>query len=121
MGDEVAPDVAQRRLTELQELQKGQTLVYHQSRVGESARVLIDGLSRHGGNQLAGRDLHQRVVNVDLAPGHGVVVGDQIEVRIMAATPHSLLGEPLEPKLCPDSSDADLLAIVTSGPVSRET
>jgi len=108
MGNEIAPEVAQRRLTELQDLQKSQTLAYHRSRVGDSARVLIDGLSRRGGNQLSGRDLHQRVVNLDLAPGHGVVAGDQLDVRIIAATPHSLLGEPLEPRLRPPGSQGDL-------------
>jgi hypothetical protein len=35
-------------------------------------------------------------VNVDLAPGHDLLAGARIRVRIVAATPHSLLGEPLD-------------------------
>ena len=97
MGDEVPAEVAQERLTALQTLQKSQTLAYHESRVGQSARVLVDGPSRQGGDQVSGRDLHHRVVNVDLPPGHGVRAGDQIGVRIVAATPHSLLGKRLHP------------------------
>jgi tRNA-2-methylthio-N6-dimethylallyladenosine synthase len=93
MTDVVDPETAQRRLTTLQELQKAQTLAYHESRVGEEAIVLVDGPSRRGGDQISGRDRHNRVVNVDLAPEHGVLPGDLILVRIIAATPHSLLGE----------------------------
>jgi len=95
MADEVAPELAQRRLTQLQDLQRDQTLSYHQTRVGEEALVLIDGPSRRGGDQLAGRDTYNRVVNVDLEPGHGNLPGAQLAVRIVSATPHSLLAQVL--------------------------
>jgi tRNA-2-methylthio-N6-dimethylallyladenosine synthase len=101
MGDAVPPELAQERLVQLQALQKEQTLRYHASRVGEEAIVLIDGASRRGGDQLAGRDLYQRVVNIDLRPGHGLRPGSQLPVRVVAATPHSLLGEPLDAALRP--------------------
>ena len=93
MANAVAPELAQRRLVQLQDLQRGQTLSYHQTRVGEKTTVLIDGPSRRGGDQLAGRDLYNRVVNVDLEPGHGNLPGDELAVQIVAATPHSLLAE----------------------------
>ncbi len=93
MADAVAPELAQRRLVQLQDLLRGQTLEFHQTRVGEKTSVLIDGPSRRGGDQLAGRDLYNRVVNVDLEPGHGNLPGDELAVQIVAATPHSLLAE----------------------------
>ncbi|MFK7897243.1 MAG: tRNA (N6-isopentenyl adenosine(37)-C2)-methylthiotransferase MiaB [Myxococcota bacterium] len=95
MGDEVPPEVAQERLTRLQDQQKSQTLAYHQTRVGGETEVLVDGASRKGGNQVSGRDPHLRVVNIDLGPDHGVLPGDSVHARIVEATPHSLIGEPL--------------------------
>ena len=95
LGDEVPAELAQERLVRLQELQKSQTLAYHQSRVGHDALVLVDGASRHGGRQLSGRDLHHRVVNLDPGPDHEILSGSIIAARILEATPHSLLAEPL--------------------------
>lgn len=96
MGDEVLPEVAQDRLERLQAQQRDQTLAYHQSRVGERTRVLVDGPSRRGGHQIAGRDPQLRVVNLDLEPGHPIQPGAMLPVRIVEATPHSLLAEPIE-------------------------
>ncbi len=97
LADAVPGEVAQERLTRLQDLQKSQTLSYHQSRVGEDALVLIDGASRHGGGQVSGRDLHHRVINLDPNPGHALSPGMVVAARILEATPHSLLAEPLTP------------------------
>jgi tRNA-2-methylthio-N6-dimethylallyladenosine synthase len=109
MQDEVPPEVAQDRLTRLQAQQRDQTLSYHQSRVGQEALVLIDGPSRRGGPQLSGRDLHLRVVNVDLRPPSPseppVEPGTLLQTRIVEATPHSLLAEPLDQALRPDEVD----------------
>jgi tRNA-2-methylthio-N6-dimethylallyladenosine synthase len=96
-SDEVAPEVAQARLERLQAQQREQTLAYHASRVGEEALVFVEGPSRRGGDQMTGRDPQHRVVNLDPAPGHGVEAGSRLRVRIVGATPHSLLGEPVDP------------------------
>jgi tRNA-2-methylthio-N6-dimethylallyladenosine synthase len=97
MGDEVPAELAQERLLRLQDLQRDQTLAYHQSRVGEQVLVLIDGASRHGGGQISGRDLHHRVVNLDPADAGGqeIEAGTIVATRILEATPHSLLGTPI--------------------------
>jgi len=113
MGDEVPPEVAQDRLERLQAQQRDQTLAYHQSRVGQEALVLVEGPSRRGGAQLSGRDLQHRVVNLDLRPNldpeQAVEPGTRLPVRIVEATPHSLLAEPLDPGLRPDpAADAGL-------------
>jgi tRNA-2-methylthio-N6-dimethylallyladenosine synthase len=106
LAGEVPPEQAQARLERLQDQQRSQTLGYHQSRVGDEALVLVEGESRRGGGQLSGRDLHHRVVNLDLAPDHGVLVGSMLAVRIVEATPHSLLAEPLDPAMAPDAGEA---------------
>ena len=95
LAEEVPAELAQERLSRLQNLQREQTLAYHRSRVGQDALVLIDGSSRHGGRQLTGRDLHHRVVNLEPQPGQEISPGTVIAARILEATPHSLLAEPL--------------------------
>jgi tRNA-2-methylthio-N6-dimethylallyladenosine synthase len=95
LPDEVPAELAQDRLLRLQELQKSQTLTYHRSRVGERALVLVDGASRQGGRQRSGRDLQNRVVNLDPGPDREILSGSVVAARIIDATPHSLLAEPL--------------------------
>ena len=95
LPDEVPAELAQERLLRLQELQKSQTLTYHRSRVGERALVLVDGASRQGGRQRSGRDLQNRVVNLDPGPDREILSGSVVAARIIEATPHSLLAEPL--------------------------
>jgi len=97
MDAEVPPELAQERLERLQAQQREQTLAYHHSRVGQTSVVFVDGKSKRGGNQLSGRDPQNRVVNLDLPGDHGLMPGDRVTVRIVGASPHSLLAEPLEP------------------------
>jgi tRNA-2-methylthio-N6-dimethylallyladenosine synthase len=87
------PEVAQKRLEILQELQAGLTLAAHRARVGEETEVLVEGESRRRCGQLQGRDPYHRVVNLpgNLA-GSRVEVGDLVVARIVEATPHSLIG-----------------------------
>ena len=99
LPDPVPPREAQERLVELQALQRRLTLSYHQSRVGQTTEILVEGPSRRGA-QLQGRDPQHRVVNI---VGDTSEPGDLVLVRIVAATPHSLVaearrgGEPLKP------------------------
>jgi tRNA-2-methylthio-N6-dimethylallyladenosine synthase len=94
----VPPAEAQERLEALQALQRELTLAYHRRRVGETTRVLVEGPSRRaegageGGGQLSGRDPYHRVVNFAAGPA-AVRPGDCVAVRLVEATPHSLLGE----------------------------
>jgi len=89
-GPAVPPEEAQARLEELQALQRSLTLAWHRGRVGSRTAILVEGTSRRGG-QLMGRDPWHRVVNV---PAAGARPGDLLPVRIVEATPHSLLGRP---------------------------
>ena len=85
-----SPEEAQDRLVALQQLQRELTLGYHSSRIGTRTRILVEGPSRKGGEQLRGRDPYHRVVNVTADAGPG----DLLEVEIVEATPHSLIGAP---------------------------
>jgi tRNA-2-methylthio-N6-dimethylallyladenosine synthase len=99
----VDPGVAQARLEELQALQRSLTIDAHRRRVGGDTEVLVGGPSQRGG-QASGRDPYHRVVNVAApaeTPGSAAAAplreGDLVRVRIVEATPHSLIGEPIGP------------------------
>jgi tRNA-2-methylthio-N6-dimethylallyladenosine synthase len=89
----VEPDEAQARLSELHALQRSLTLGAHRAQVGSELRVLVEGASRRGGGQQCGRCPRNRIVNfISTEP---VEPGEIVGVRVVDATPHSLLGEVL--------------------------
>jgi tRNA-2-methylthio-N6-dimethylallyladenosine synthase len=92
MKDTVSESVAQARLEELQDLQRSLTLDAHRARVGETTEILVEGSSRRGGAQLSGRDPFHRVVNFSTGAESSPAPGDLIQVEIVDATPHSLIG-----------------------------
>ena len=55
--------------------------------------MLVAGTSRRGAGQLSGRDPYHRLVNFEAPAKTEVSEGDLVEVDLVAATPHSLLGE----------------------------
>jgi hypothetical protein len=59
--------------------------------VGELTPVLVTGPSRRGGTQSSGRDPYHRLVNFE-ADENAAPPGALVPVRILAATPRSLLG-----------------------------
>ena len=95
--EEIPPGVISDRLRELQEIQRKLTLDYHFSRVGRHAEIRVEGASVQRPDQIRGRDLHHRVVNVNLADPDSISPqpGSYLEVEVVEATPHSLIGVPL--------------------------
>jgi len=93
-ADEVAPEIASARLTELQELQRGLTLEYHFNRVGTRAEIRVEGASARRPDQVRGRALHHRVVNVPTAGIGSPEPGSYLEVEVVEATPHARIGLP---------------------------
>ena len=91
--DGVPPDVASERLDALLGLQRELTLAYHRTRVGHLCEVLVGGESRRGG-QASGRDPYHRVVNLAVAAEDPPAPGALVPVRVIEATPHSLIAEP---------------------------
>jgi tRNA-2-methylthio-N6-dimethylallyladenosine synthase len=92
-ADAVAPPVAQARLEELQDLLRSLTFAAHRRRVGGETEVLVEGASRRGAGQASGRDPYHRVVNLAAAAETQLQPGDLVRVRVVEATPHSLIGE----------------------------
>jgi len=92
--DPVDPELASARLEELQDLQRELTLRYHRSRVGATSEVLVEGESRRGG-QASGRDPYHRVVNLAVTADAPPAPGSLLPVRVLEATPHSLIAEPV--------------------------
>lgn len=90
--DDVSPEEKQRRLEELQELQRAITLRKNRSLEGQVMEVLVEGTGGRPG-QLRGRTRCNRVVNF---PGGEELVGRLLWVRITEGLQNSLRGE-----LCP--------------------
>jgi tRNA-2-methylthio-N6-dimethylallyladenosine synthase len=99
--------IAQERLVALQALLRGQTLAYHRSRVGGVAEVLVEGRGRRE-RQLMGRDPWHRIVHLDAAVFPDAAPGRLATARVVEATPHALLGEPLDAGLRASVPEAGL-------------
>ena len=94
-ADAAPSAVAQARLEELQDLLRSLTLTAHRQRVGGETEVLVEGASRRGAGQASGRDPYHRVVNLAATAESELRAGDVVRVRVVAATPRSLIGEPI--------------------------
>ncbi len=103
----VDPSLAQSRLERLQALQFGLTQSAHRARVGQRTEVLVEGPSRRGAGQWSGRDPYHRIVNVAAGSRSLPPTGTLVGVRIVEATPHSLIGEM--------AADPDAPAVGASG------
>jgi tRNA-2-methylthio-N6-dimethylallyladenosine synthase len=90
----VPEPIKQARLEALQALQRSLTLSAHRDRVGTCTEILLDGESRRG-DQRTGRDPYHRVVNLCGSAPEKALPGTLLAVRIVEATPHSLLAESL--------------------------
>jgi tRNA-2-methylthio-N6-dimethylallyladenosine synthase len=95
-----APDplpaaVLEQRLEAIQQVLRELTLAAHRARVGQTTEVLFEGPSRRGGHQGTGRDPYHRVVNFPVTGESDPKPGELLALRIVEATPHSLIGERL--------------------------
>jgi len=87
MTEQLPKDVVQARFDRLVELQEGVSLEIMQEHVGRTVEVLVEGVGRKGGVQ--GRTRTNKVVHV---PG-SLEPGTFLEVRVVSAHPHHLIGE----------------------------
>jgi tRNA-2-methylthio-N6-dimethylallyladenosine synthase len=93
----VPPEESQARLAELQELQRELTFAAHRARVGTRTQLLVEGASRRGAPAgdsipLQGRDPQHRVVNFRAPAADAPAPGSLIDIAIVEATPHSMIG-----------------------------
>jgi tRNA-2-methylthio-N6-dimethylallyladenosine synthase len=89
LPDDVPEEEKDRRLAELQELQKGIQASLHARVVGRTFEVLVDSVSRRRETELSGRTTGNTVVNF---PGDPSQLGSMALVEIERAGPHSLWG-----------------------------
>jgi tRNA-2-methylthio-N6-dimethylallyladenosine synthase len=93
-SDKISDEVKQRRLAELQALQRGITYGKNRAWEGREVEVLVEGASKAKAEEKTGRTRTNRIVNF---PGSSLPVGALVKVRIQRALPHSLRGEILSP------------------------
>jgi tRNA-2-methylthio-N6-dimethylallyladenosine synthase len=89
LPDPVSREEKVQRLMRLQALLESQARAISDAMVGSTQRVLVEGPSRKDPRELAARTANNRVVNFE---GSSRLVGQFVDVEIVAALPHSLRG-----------------------------
>ena len=93
MTNQIAEDVKDARLQELQALLREQQITFNQSLVGKTLPVLFDDDGRHE-TQLHGRSPFMQSTYIDKPAGECArIVGQEMDVRITNARQNSLNGE----------------------------
>jgi tRNA-2-methylthio-N6-dimethylallyladenosine synthase len=94
-ADDVPEEVKKRRNNDLLAVQNVNSLEDHQSRIGETVDVLVEGPSRVGERQppglrqLTGRTMTDHIVVFD---GHDRLIGETLKVKVKEASPFTLYG-----------------------------
>ena len=91
--DDVPEEVKSRRLTEIIEKQREHSLEHNQSRIGNTYKVLIEGLSKKSDEHMFGRTTHNSVA---VFPKKNHKPGDYVNVRITDCNSATLIGETVE-------------------------
>ncbi len=87
--DDVPEEVKKRRLAEVVELHRGQSLSSMQQDVGKTFKVLIEGTSKRSEDHLFGRTDHNKVV---IFPKEDFRKGEYVWVKVDDCTAGTLLG-----------------------------
>jgi tRNA-2-methylthio-N6-dimethylallyladenosine synthase len=90
-ADDVREEVKKERLRRLHELQGRISLEKHRKLIGQEQEILVEGPSRLRDDQLMGRTRTNRIVNMASEPAIGPA--DLAIVRLVRASPNSLIGE----------------------------
>ena len=90
--DKVPEEVSQRRLMELQALQRKITLKRNRAWEGKEAEVLVEGRSKADTEESMGRTRTNHIVNF---PGKTLAPGSMVRIKIQKAYAHSFRGESL--------------------------
>jgi len=91
-ADKVSEDVSQRRLEEIQTLQKKITRQRNKRWEGREVEVLVEGRSKTNAEESAGRTRTRHLVNFS---GKNDPDGTLVKLKITKALAHSLRGEAL--------------------------
>ena len=91
--DDVPEEIKSRRLTEIIEKQRAHSMMHNQSRVGNTYKVLVEGLSKRSDKHLFGRTTHNTVA---VFPKKQHKPGDYVMVKITDCNSATLIGESVE-------------------------
>ncbi len=91
LPDQLPEDVKLRRLDQLIKLQNRITLESNQADVGKTFEVMAEGPSKRGGTQMMGRTRGNKPAVFE--GGGAVKPGDLVLVKILEATPGTLIGK----------------------------
>ncbi len=94
--DDIPEETKKRRNNDLLAIQNANSLEDHRAQIGRTVRVLVEGLSKHGGKQpasgprqLTGRAMTDHIVVFDANPR---LIGQTVSVHIDEASPFTLYG-----------------------------
>lgn len=90
LPDNVPEEEKIRRLNEIIALQNTLSLQSNQREVGKTVEVLVEGFSKRSRDDMFGRTSQYKTV---VFPRNGRHIGEFVQVRILSATPATLLGE----------------------------
>ncbi|MFM2326855.1 MAG: hypothetical protein RIR31_1057, partial [Bacteroidota bacterium] len=90
--DDIPEEVKKRRLQEMIDLHRIQSLHSMQRDVGKTFKVLIEGSSKKNENELQGRTDHNKVV---IFPKENFNKGEYVTVKIERCTAGTLFGSPV--------------------------
>lgn len=88
--DDISPEVKQRRLTEIIDVQRRISGERNQKLVGTTQRILVEGFSKKSDKDLSGRNDQNKVV---VFPKENFKIGDYVNVYITECTTATLLGK----------------------------
>jgi tRNA-2-methylthio-N6-dimethylallyladenosine synthase len=91
--DDIPEDVKKRRLQEMVDLHRIQSLKSMQKDVGKTFKVLIEGTSKKNENELYGRNDQNKVV---VFPKENYKKGEYVYVKVEKCTTGTLIGRPVE-------------------------
>jgi tRNA-2-methylthio-N6-dimethylallyladenosine synthase len=90
LSDDTPEAVKKHRLAILQDQIRQQTMAISQAMVGQSVKILVDGVSKKDPGKLQGRTENNRVVN--FACNDPGLIGQFARVEVLEALPNSLRG-----------------------------
>jgi tRNA-2-methylthio-N6-dimethylallyladenosine synthase len=93
LADDTPYEVKLKRLQHLQATIEANARKISEAMVGTVQRILVEGPSKKGGEDLQGRTENNRVVNFAAGQNGTRLIGQMVDVNITQAHPYSLRGE----------------------------
>lgn len=90
MKNQIDENTGLIRLQKMIEIQRAHTKIKFESKIGKEVEVLVEGISKKGKNQLAGKTRDFKICVFD---GTEDLIGQLVRVRIYKATSGTLIGE----------------------------